>query len=96
MHYISVKVYRRGGEVEATPVLPSDEADKLASESAGLSNGGVLGTRSGLPICTPERKISVRNQIITYFNTSIFTPITALSDTVVVEEMDLLNVLSLC
>lgn len=27
---ILVKLYRRGGEVEATPVLPSDEVDRLA------------------------------------------------------------------
>lgn len=26
-----VRLYRRGGEMEATPVLPSDEVDRLAS-----------------------------------------------------------------
>lgn len=32
-----------------TPVLPSDEVDRLPSTSAGLpTGGGVLGTRSGL------------------------------------------------
>lgn len=41
--------------MEAMPVLPNDDVDRLASQSAGLSaNGGVLGTRSGLPDCTPE------------------------------------------
>lgn len=54
--HIFVKLYRRGGEVEATPVLPSDEVDRLATQSAGLSaGGGVLGTRSGLPEATPEK-----------------------------------------
>lgn len=55
-------LYRRAGEVEATPVLPSDEVDRLASQSVGLStSGGVLGTRSGLPECTPENKESIRS-----------------------------------
>lgn len=45
--------YRSGGEMEATPVLPNDGVEK----SAGLSSsGGVLGTRSGLPCCTPKNK----------------------------------------
>lgn len=41
--------------MEATPVLPNDELDRLAWLSSGFSTrGGVLGTRSGLPECTPE------------------------------------------
>lgn len=41
--------------MEPTPVLPSDEVDRLATQSAGLSTGGgVLGTRSGLSDATPE------------------------------------------
>lgn len=55
MHY---DLHLRAGEVQATPVLPSDEVDKLASQSAGLSiNSGVLGTRSGLPECMPDNKV---------------------------------------
>lgn len=47
--------YLSGGEMEATPVLPNDELDRLAWLSSGFSTrGGVLGTRSGLPECTPE------------------------------------------
>lgn len=39
--------------MEATPLLPNDGVEK----SAGLSSsGGVLGTRSGLPCCTPKNK----------------------------------------
>lgn len=49
--------------MEATPVLPRDELDRLAWLSSGLSTrGGVLGTRSGLAECMPEEKRSVTNQ----------------------------------
>lgn len=55
-----VSFYRRGGDAEATPVLPNDELDRLARPSAGLSiGGGVRGTRSGLPNCMPEENESV-------------------------------------
>lgn len=58
-----MKLYRKGGEAEGTPVLPSDEVDRLASQSARLStSGGVLGTRSGLPDCPPESKESITKQ----------------------------------
>lgn len=46
--------YCKGGDVETSPVLPNDEVDRFASQSAGFSTGGgVLGTKSGLPDCTP-------------------------------------------
>lgn len=65
------RFYRRGGEVETTPVLPCDEVDRLASQSAGLStSGGVRGTRSGLPDCTPEEKKDI-NMAITESLTSL-------------------------
>lgn len=65
-----MKLYRRGGEVGATPVLPSDEVDRLASQSAEFSrSGGVLGTRSGLPDGTPGNKESIKNYIFMHFNT---------------------------
>lgn len=55
--------------MEAIPVLPSDEVDRLASQSAALSiSGGVLGTRSGLPICTPEGRVTAN------FSTGVSTP----------------------
>lgn len=59
---LAAKLYLSGGEMEATPVLPKDELDRLAWLSSGLSpRGGVLGTRSGLPDCTPEENKSVSN-----------------------------------
>lgn len=62
--------YRRAGEVEATPVLPSDEVDRLASLSAGLStSGGVLGTRSGFPDCMPRNRTPIK---IEAFDARIF------------------------
>ena len=59
--------------MEATPVLPSDEVERLASLSAGLSSGGVLRTRSDLPDSTPE------NILIIAFNTSISSVSAAMS-----------------
>lgn len=55
---VMVMPYLNGGEEEASPVLPSDEVERLASKSAPLpsTSGGVLGTRSGLPDCMPEKK----------------------------------------
>lgn len=42
----------------ASPVLPNDEVERLASPSAVFSvSGGVLGTRSGLPDCTPINRL---------------------------------------
>lgn len=46
--------------MEAAPVLPSDEMERLASPSAGLSgSGGVFGTRSGLPDSVPVNKMDI-------------------------------------
>ena len=49
--------HRSGGEDEVSPVLPSDDMDRLAWPSpAPTASGGVLGTRSGLPACTPAHR----------------------------------------
>lgn len=65
--------------MEGIPVLPSDEVDRLASQSAEFSTcGGVLGTRSGLPNCTPDSKSSIGNRIIANFNNSTFNLCTAM------------------
>lgn len=67
-----MKLYRRGGEVGATPVLPRDEVDRLASQSAEFStSGGVLGTRSGLPDCTPESKESIEETKLLQISTPV-------------------------
>lgn len=82
---IWLKSYRRGGQVEVTPVLPCDEVDKLAWLSAGFStSGGVLGRRSGLPDCTTVDKESRKNSPITYFNI-IISNLRTVSQIIVVE-----------
>lgn len=68
-------------------MLPRDEVDRLASQSAEFStSGGVLGTRSGLPNCTPERNSSVGNRIIANFNTSTSNMSTAMR-----KDVDMIN-----
>lgn len=50
-------------------MLPSDEEDRLATQSAGLSTGGgVLGTRSGLPDVTPENNQNQKSLVSTVSN----------------------------